>query len=444
MRKKLTAAVLALALILGMIPGASAAELARASTQSVEVDGTPVEFQMYALVDENGGLTNYVKLRDVAHVLNSTPAKFSVGYDGTISITTGEAYTSNGSEMSTPYSGDRAYKPGPGAVKVNGADVSLDAIVLTDDNGGAYTYFKLRDLGAALGFKVDWTGERGVFIETGAEAAPVQEAPKTLTMEDVQGIWYYPGGEWDAACEYIFTGDQVKAVIYNSNNNEFMNYSYLYYTATCTMESSDAHSGVIKMSGLQQYTVAEDGTETPMESSRTSLSIRKYKDGGLTIGDSCRKSCEPISESRLNREMMSLIEGAAAKREEMEAKYPSYAGYPGVPDAGPIIDRRGRAEAGSAPWSEGMTHYRYAIVEDLSMKNNDSAWNDPVWLIEWQASIDFDPMYEKYRDVLLECGFSERTIHTYGGDEEGFVGYGWVVLVYRDRLSFVVSVQPDN
>ena len=399
---------------------------------------------MYALVDENGGLTNYVKLRDVAHVLNSTPAKFSVGYDGTISITTGEAYTSNGSEMSTPYSGDRAYKPGPGAVKVNGADVSLDAIVLTDDNGGAYTYFKLRDLGAALGFKVDWTGERGVFIETGAEAAPVQEAPKTLTMEDVQGIWYYPGGEWDAACEYIFTGDQVKAVIYNSINNEFMNYSYLYYTATCTMESSDAHSGVIKMSGLQQYTVAEDGTETPMESSRTSLSIRKYKDGGLTIGDSGRKSCEPISESRLNREMMSLIEGAAAKREEMEAKYPSYAGYPGVPDAGPIIDRRGRAEAGSAPWSEGMTHYRYAIVEDLSMKNNDSAWNDPVWLIEWQASIDFGPMYEKYRDVLLECGFSERTIHTYGGDEEGFVGYGWVVLVYRDRLSFVVSVQPDN
>ena len=205
------------------------------------------------------------------------------------------------------------------------------------------------------------------------------------------------------------------------------------------MESSDAHSGVIKMSGLQQYTVAENGTETPMESSRTSLNIRTYVDGELTIGDGPKWSCEPISESRLNREMMSLIEGAAAKREEMEAEYPSYAGYPGVPDAGPIIDRRGRAEAGSAPWSEGMTHYRYTIVEDLSMKNN-----DPVWLIEWQASIDFDPMYEKYRDVLLECGFSERTIHTYGGDEEGFVGYGWVVLVYRDRLSFVVSVQPDN
>ncbi len=439
MRKKLTAAVLALALILGMIPRASAAELARASTQSVEVDGTPVEFQMYALVDENGGLTNYVKLRDVAHVLNSTPAKFSVGYDGTISITTGEAYTSNGSEMSTPYSGDRAYKPGPGAVKVNGADVSLDAIVLTDDNGGAYTYFKLRDLGAALGFKVDWTGERGVFIETGAEAAPVQEAPKTLTMEDVQGIWYFPGGEWDAAREYIFTGYQVKAVIYNSNNNEFANYSYLYYTATCTMESSDAHRGVIKMSGLQQYTVAENGTETPMESSRTSLNIGTYVDGKLIIGDGPKWSCEPISESRLNREMMSLIAGAADKREEMEAKYPSYADYPGVPDAGPIIDRRGRADA-DAIW-EGMTHYYYTIIEDIP------TYYTEEW-IEMLARSDFGPMYEKYRDVLLECGFSERTIHTYGGDEEGFVGYGWVVLVYLGegvtRNRFVVSVQPDN
>ena len=166
MRKKLTAAVLALALILGMIPGASAAELARASTQSVEVDGTPVEFQMYALVDENGGLTNYVKLRDVAHVLNSTPAKFSVGYDGTISIVIGETYTGNGSEMTTPYSGDRAYTGGAQTVKINGADVAMTAITLTDDAGGAYNYFKLRDLGKTLGFNVGYSNEQGVFIES--------------------------------------------------------------------------------------------------------------------------------------------------------------------------------------------------------------------------------------------------------------------------------------
>ena len=88
-----------------------------------------------------------------------------------------------------------------------------------------------------------------------------------------------------------------------------------------------------------------------------------------------------------------------------------------------------------------MTHYYYTIIENSTI-------DDPLWLIDWQASIDFDPMYEKYRDVLLECGFSERIIHTYGGDEEGFVGYGWVVLVYLgeriDINKFVVSVQPDD
>ena len=168
MRKKLTAAVLALALILGMIPGASAAELARASTQSVEVDGTPVEFQMYALVDENGNGTNYIKLRDMAYVLNGTKAQFSVGYDNatkTISVA-GGAYEANGAEMTTPYSGDRTYTRGTQTIQVNGEAVDMTAITLLDDAGGGYNYFKLRDLGKALGFNVGWSKEAGVFIES--------------------------------------------------------------------------------------------------------------------------------------------------------------------------------------------------------------------------------------------------------------------------------------
>jgi len=49
---------------------------------------------------------------------------------------------------------------------VNGAASNLDAIVLTDDAGGGYTYYKLRDLGQALGFNVGWSKDRGVFIES--------------------------------------------------------------------------------------------------------------------------------------------------------------------------------------------------------------------------------------------------------------------------------------
>lgn len=139
---------------------------AYASTQNVLVDGESVEFQCYALKDENGNDTNYIKLRDVASVLSGTAAQFNVGWDGMVNIETGKAYQPNGSEMKTPFRGNRAYEPATATTNVNGSRARLDAIVLKDDNGGAYTYYKLRDLGDALGFQVDWTKEKGIFIET--------------------------------------------------------------------------------------------------------------------------------------------------------------------------------------------------------------------------------------------------------------------------------------
>lgn len=148
------------------IEGYAPTETAYASTQSVLVNGESVEFQCYALKDEVGNLTNYVKLRDVAAVFNNTKAKFNVGWNGAVNIETGKGYTPNGSEMKTPYSGDRAYEMAASTTNINGKPAALEAIVLKDDTGGAYTYYKLRDLGAVLGFKVDWSAEKGIFIET--------------------------------------------------------------------------------------------------------------------------------------------------------------------------------------------------------------------------------------------------------------------------------------
>jgi hypothetical protein len=143
--------------------------LAYASTQSVTVDGKAVEFQMYALMDGNGNGTNYIKLRDMAYILNGTEAQFSVGYDNAtkkIALASGESYEASGAEMKTPYSGDRAYTGRDQSVLVDGDAVSMFAITLLDDQGGGYTYFKLRDLGEALGFNVGWSKDQGVFIET--------------------------------------------------------------------------------------------------------------------------------------------------------------------------------------------------------------------------------------------------------------------------------------
>lgn len=135
---------------------------AYATTQEVLIDGIPVRFETYGLKDEKGNITNYIKLRDLASRLNGTNAQFSVGWTGDgdptgiIAVTSGGGYQNNGSEMSTPFSGDRPYGTGPSKLMVSGKVVDVEAILLKDDNGGGYTYFKLRDLGKALDFNVSW------------------------------------------------------------------------------------------------------------------------------------------------------------------------------------------------------------------------------------------------------------------------------------------------
>ena len=147
-------------------PANSVKATAHQRSQTVELDGTKVKLDTYALRFSNGGETNYVKLRDLASILSATGARFNVTWDGAINIDNHAAYAPNGSEMKTPFSGDRTCIKTTPVTKVNGALTALDAIVLTDDNGGAYTYYKLRDIGQVLGFNVSWSSERGIYIET--------------------------------------------------------------------------------------------------------------------------------------------------------------------------------------------------------------------------------------------------------------------------------------
>ncbi len=167
--KNLLSLVLAAALMASALPAlAAGGEMAAATTQIVEVDGKAVEFETYALLDANGYPTNYAKLRDVAHVLSGTPAQFAVDWSPRegISVTTGKAYVPNGTEMDTPYEGDRACQRLGETTEVDGAAQSIAAIRLYDDANNGYTYYKLRDLGRYLGFQVDWSPERGVYVET--------------------------------------------------------------------------------------------------------------------------------------------------------------------------------------------------------------------------------------------------------------------------------------
>lgn len=150
----------------GQSAGVPAGGMAYTSTQMVQVDGRAMQFQMYALKDAQGNDTNYIRLRDLAFVLNGTRAQFDVGWNGSVNLETGRAYRTNGEEMSTPFSGNRTYALALAPTNVNGSPVHLTAILLKDDRGGGYTYYQLRDLGRALGFQVGWKAGTGIFVET--------------------------------------------------------------------------------------------------------------------------------------------------------------------------------------------------------------------------------------------------------------------------------------
>ncbi len=135
-------------------------------TQDITLDGSEIELQAYALKNEKGYETNYVKLRDIAMLINGSAAQFNVDWDGAVNIITGTAYEPNGTEMATPFAGDRNYEVAFAETKIDGTAIKAQAILLKNDQGGGYTYYKLRDIAKALNFDVSWSADVGITIDT--------------------------------------------------------------------------------------------------------------------------------------------------------------------------------------------------------------------------------------------------------------------------------------
>jgi hypothetical protein len=138
------------------------------SKLTVDIDGTKVTLTAYALLDEKGNPTNYVRLRDLAALLNGTEAEFDVLWTKATGICI-EPWCSydhtNGTEGNIPFSGDQPYAAYLEDTYVDGMALPLTAFQIAWD-GGSHTFYQLRDLGRALCFNVGWTRDRGLFIET--------------------------------------------------------------------------------------------------------------------------------------------------------------------------------------------------------------------------------------------------------------------------------------
>jgi len=168
--KKLLTAALVLTLVVGLVPNVVMANSVTAtpSAHQVMVDGELVALRAFLINDEN-----FFMLRDIAYTLSGTPSQFEVTWDeerSAINLLTGAAYTPVGGEMQDAPEGDAVASPSTAVVYVDGTVVDLLAFNINDNN-----FFRLRDLGDALGFEVDWDAEaQTVLISTDVYvAAPI-------------------------------------------------------------------------------------------------------------------------------------------------------------------------------------------------------------------------------------------------------------------------------
>ena len=139
----------------------------KASSQKVKLNGKDVV--IYGYIIDN---YNYFKLRDVAAVLKDTEAKFGVEYkDEVATLTKGADYKVADTDQK------EVKKVSKGILtndKVMVGDKALTATAYKIDNSN---YYKLRDLGEALGFGVDFDKATNTILLTSKEAEVKEEAP---------------------------------------------------------------------------------------------------------------------------------------------------------------------------------------------------------------------------------------------------------------------------
>ena len=148
----------------------------KATTQKVKLDGKDVVIYGY-----NIDGYNYFKLRDLAAVLKDTNAKFGVEYkDAMVTLTKGSDYKVAETDQKEVKAMSKGMLTND---KVMVGDKALTATAYKVDDSN---YYKLRDLGEALGFGVDYDkATNSVLLMSEKEAAKEEKvAPKLEELKE--------------------------------------------------------------------------------------------------------------------------------------------------------------------------------------------------------------------------------------------------------------------
>lgn len=221
---------LAAAIFMGL-PGraeATSPTQAELSTCSIYVDGAPIQVAAY-LINRN----NFFKLRDLAFALSDTEKKFNVVWNGAanaVELVTGQAYTPVGGELTPDGANTAIATPGTARVLRDGKEIAVTGYVIKGSH-----YYKLRDLGDALGLTVDWVAETNRVDISSTKYLPVPdgqvplEARGLVTDSPVCVEYSGPGVKldkryWPYSDEVVDVPDEVVTVtvsgwIYSSVNS---------------------------------------------------------------------------------------------------------------------------------------------------------------------------------------------------------------------------------
>jgi len=145
--------LLAVLVLINMLVLPSAASDVCLSSQSLRVNGRDVVCQAY-----NIDGSNYFKLRDLALLLTDTGSRFSVSYDEaeqTVLLTSGISYEPIGGELSDGEDLSATAQSSRQRIIING-EARDDLSVYNIGGEAGSNYFRLRDLGEALGFHVNY------------------------------------------------------------------------------------------------------------------------------------------------------------------------------------------------------------------------------------------------------------------------------------------------
>ena len=130
------------------------------SNSKIVVDGEEVNIDSYNIKG-----TNYVKIRDIAMLLDDSEKQFEVGWNKekrAIDLLTSERYTVIGGELEKINTKKVDLRFNKSSVNVDGEEVALESYNINNE-----TYFKLRDISEEINIGLKWNQkEKSIQLDT--------------------------------------------------------------------------------------------------------------------------------------------------------------------------------------------------------------------------------------------------------------------------------------